>query len=125
MKKILVCSLLAILVAFTALAADATGKWSGTYSFETGTEGAAVVNLKQSGTTITGTAGPGEDQQWPIQNGKIAGNKLTAELKSPDDGTVYKLELVMDGDNMKGGLSATTPDGQSMKGKLELARVKQ
>ncbi len=124
MKKICVCVLLTILVAFAAAAADVSGKWSGTYNFDNGNNGPAVMILKQSGATITGTAGPGDDQQWPIQNGKISGNKITGELKSPDDGSVFKLELTLDGDNMKGDISASTPDGQAMKGKLEMARVK-
>ncbi len=122
--KILACALLVALVAFTAAAADVTGKWTGTYTFDSGDSGAAVVVLKQSGTTITGTAGPGEEQQWPLQNGKIAGNKISCEVKNPDDGVVYKIELTLAGDSMKGEVSAAGPDGQTMKGKIEVSRAK-
>jgi hypothetical protein len=38
------------------------------------------ANLRQSGAEITGTAGPNEDQQWPIQKGKIDGGKVTFEI---------------------------------------------
>ena len=124
MKKIFVCLLLASLAALTAAAADVTGKWTGTYNFENGNNGPAVMILKQSGGTLSGTAGPGDDQQWPIQNCKMTGSKLTAEVKSPDDGSVFKLELTLNGDSLKGDISGSTPDGQTMKGKIEMARVK-
>jgi len=91
--RICLCALLAVLVALSAAAADVSGKWSGSYTFESGDGGACFMVLKQNGADISGTAGPGEDQQWAIQNGKIEGSKVTLEVKSPDDGTVYKLEL--------------------------------
>ena len=121
--KILMCALLAALVVLTASAADITGKWSGSYSFENGNGGTAYVVFKQSGAAVSGTAGPGEDQQWAIEKGKIEGNKVTFELKSPDDGSVYKLELMLAGDTLKGSVTAGAGD-QSMKGKIEVTRVK-
>src|SRR6185295_1819272 len=121
--KILLCATIAALFAFSAAAADVTGKWSGSYSFENGNGGGAFMSLKQSGTTITGTAGPGEDQQWPVTVGKIQGNTVSIELKSPEDGAVYKLQLTLAGDNLKGEITAGGGD-QTMKGKLEVARVK-
>ena len=122
--KIFVCALLIALAAFTAVAADVTGKWSGTFTFDNGNNGTAMVVLKQSGAVVTGTAGPVEDQQWPIQNGKVAGNKITCEVKSPDDGVLYKIDLTLAGDSLKGDISAAAPDGQIMKGKIEISRAK-
>jgi hypothetical protein len=122
--KFLVCVLLTVLLAVAAFGADVSGKWSGTYTFEDGNSGAAFMLLKQSGGTISGTAGPGEDQQWAIQNGKVDGNKISFELKSPDDGATYKLELTLAGDTMKGAVTAGAGGGQGVKGKIELARAK-
>src|ERR1700682_861254 len=119
--KILWCAMIAALFAFSAAAADVSGKWSGNYTFENGNGGAAFMSLKQSGTTLSGTAGPGEDQQWTITSGKIQGNTVSIELKSPQDGAIYKIQLTLAGDNLKGDLTATGGD-QSMKGKLDLAR---
>ena len=65
MKKILVCSLLAALMALAAAAADVNGKWSGSLTTESGQPGTAFAILKQSGTAVTGSAGPDESQQWP------------------------------------------------------------
>jgi len=121
--KLFLCAFLTALIAFTAAAADVSGKWSGTYTFENGDSGVAFMVLKQANSTVSGTAGPGEEQQWTVQNGKIAGDKLTLELQSPADGVLYKIELTVSGDSLKGSVSAGQ-GGQTMKGKLEVARVK-
>ncbi len=122
--KVLVCALLMVLVCLTAVAADASGKWSGSFTTESGEGGGAFVVLKQSGSAITGTAGPDESQQWEIQKGKIEGSRISIEVKHPESGAVYKVEVTLAGDNLKGDLTATMPDGTAMKGKIELARVK-
>jgi len=62
--------------------------------------------VKQSGTTLTGSGGPDENQQWPIQNGKIAGNKITAQVTSPD-GATYALTMTVDGDRISGDVIVT------------------
>ena len=122
MKTILLC-LLIMGLAFAAAAADVTGKWSGSFTPESGDGGSAYVILKQSGTTITGSGGPDASQQWPGLTGTINGNKLTFEVKSPDDGTVYKCELVLDGNRLQGAVTFAPEGGQPGKGKLDLTRV--
>lgn len=124
MKKILVCSFLSVAMALVAAAADVSGKWSGSLTPEGGQSNGAFAVLKQSGSTITGTAGPDEGQQWPDLKGTIRGDKVTVEVKSPEDGTVYKCDLVLMGDHLKGEVSATGSGGQAMKGTMDLARVK-
>src|SRR5579872_7048633 len=124
MTKILVCSLLAAAMALTAAGADITGKWSGSFAPEGGQSESAYAVLKQAGTAVTGTAGPDESQQWPDLKGTIHGDKVTVEVKSPQDGSVYKCELVLAGDHLKGDVTAKTPDGQELKAKMDLARVK-
>ncbi len=122
--KLLVCVVLGAMLAFAAAAADVTGKWSGSFSAEGGEGGSAYAVLKQSGTGISGTAGPDENQQWQIQKGKIEGNRLSLEIKHPENGSVYKVDLTVTGDSMKGDMMASMPDGGTMKGKMELTRVK-
>jgi len=122
-KRVLACLILVAAAALTAAAADVTGKWAGSFTAENGGDQSALLVLKQNGTAITGTAGPDEDRQWPIRVGKIDSNKVTLEVQSEDDGAVYRCELVLDGDHMKGDLTATQGD-QTMKAKLELSRVK-
>jgi opacity protein-like surface antigen len=126
MKKMLLCSYLVVAMALAAAAADVTGKWSGSFTPEGGQPGTAYAILKQSGTALTGSAGPDESQQWPDLKGTIHGDKVTVEVKSTSDGTVYKCDLVLEGDHLKGDVSATAGGGggQALKAKMDLARVK-
>jgi hypothetical protein len=120
--KTLVCALLTAVFAVTALAADVTGKWSGSFAPEGHDPSNAFMILKQAGTTLTGSAGPDEGEQWPISNGKIDGGKITGDLTAPD-GAVYKLDLVLDSEHIKGDVSMTR-EGETRKAKLDVTRVK-
>lgn len=125
MKTILLSLALCLALAFAATAADVSGKWSGTFTPESGGDnGSAYVILKQTGAKLTGSGGPDENDQWPGLQGTVDGNKVTFEVKSTEDGTVYKGTLVLDGDHLNGDVEFTTPDGQSGKAKLNLTRVK-
>jgi len=118
--KTLVCMLLGAVFAMTALAADVSGKWAGTFVPEGEDSSKAFVILKQTGTSVTGSAGPDEGQQWPLTDGKLVGNKLTGTVSSPD-GMVFKLDLTLDGDRIKGDI-LMTHDGQTMKGVIDVTR---
>jgi hypothetical protein len=122
LMKTLVCALWIALCAVTAFAADATGKWSGTFTPEGQDPSSAFIVLKQTGASVTGTGGPNEERQWPITNGKIQGNRFTGECTSPE-GAVYKLDIVIDGDKANGEITFSR-EGQPAKAKIELSRVK-
>jgi hypothetical protein len=122
MKRVL-CFLVAAALA-AAAGVDASGKWNGGFSNESGGTGTAYAVIKLSGTSLSGTAGPNADEQWPIENGKIAGNKISLTVKSPSDGAAYKCDLVLDADHLKGDMTVTRPDGQTQKAKMDLTRVK-
>ena len=123
MKTILLYLFLSIAVVFTATAADISGKWTGSFTPESGEGGTAYLVLKQSGTTITGSGGPDANEQWPGLEGTISGNKLSFQVKSASDGTIYECELVLDKDHLKGDVMFTPADGQSAKAKLDLTLV--
>jgi hypothetical protein len=85
--KMLICLLL--LTGLTLSAGELTGKWSGKFDITT-EEGelkndSAVMNLKLDGGKVSGTAGPNEDQQWAIRNGKLEAGKLTFEVVPEGD----------------------------------------
>jgi len=123
--KILLCLAAIAAIALSAPAdVNVSGKWSGTFSV-TGSDGnsePAFLLLKQEGTAVTGSAGPNEEQQHPIKKGSVAGNKLTLEIEPRENQTI-KLELVVDGDRMKGDINMAR-DGETRNGKLDLARAK-
>jgi hypothetical protein len=120
MKIIWVLALSAV-----SLFADVTGKWSG--SFEITIDGetkpdTAVLNLKQAGTKITGTAGPNEEKQMTIREGSIDGDKIKLEVEAEDDDhPVIYLTLTVDGDHMTGTAKAEKEE-RKMSAKLDLKR---
>ena len=117
--KLLLCSLV---IATLAMAADVTGTWSGTFKGnEDPQDSSLTLILKQTGTEITGTAGPAADHQMAIQKGKIEGDKITIEV-AVGDGT-FKFDLVVDGEHMKGDLNASRGD-EKRSAKVEVTRAK-
>lgn len=120
--KLFVSTLIFTLCAITALAADVTGKWTGTFTPQGQDPQPATMILKQSGTTLTGSGGPDENEQWPIENGKVEGTRITGSVKSPD-GTVYSIDVKLEGDHLKGNITADM-GGQTMKGTIDVARAK-
>jgi hypothetical protein len=82
-------------------------------------EGPALLVLKQEGASVTGMAGPDEQRSQPIQNGKADGAKLTFEIQTADKPVVFT--LMLDNGHLKGE-GAGTPNGQSLKVKLDLTK---
>ena len=80
-----------LLAMSTLSAADLTGRWTGTFTEGQNEGKSALLVLKQTGIELTGTAGPNEDGQRPIQNGKVDGDKVSFDL--PADGSVIHFEL--------------------------------
>jgi hypothetical protein len=120
MKSILLSLLL--MAAWTLSGADLTGKWSGTLDMKQDGEAQTipvVMTLKQDGTTLTGTAGPEEDQH-AIQKGSVDGDTVTMEVDSGE--AIYYLELKVDGDDITGAVKQGT-GGEKMK--IAFKRVKQ
>ena len=116
-------------VALTAVSlfADVTGKWSG--SFDVTVDGetkadTALLNLKQTGNKITGTAGPNEEKQMRIRAGSIDGDTITLEVEGDeDDHPVVFLTLVVDGDHMTGTAKADNEE-HKFTAKVDLKRQK-
>ena len=121
--KLFLCVLMLSGLVISAFAADVSGQWQGDFTPENGDGGQGYLILKQNGTELTGSGGPDANEQWPLSNGKIVGNKITGEVKDPN-GVLYKLNLVLEGDHNKGEILVTSPDGQSQKAKFDVTRVK-
>jgi hypothetical protein len=91
-------------------AVDVTGKWDGTIKGQrpdgTTHEDAALLILTQKDKAITGSVGGNETDQHPIVSGSVDGNKITILAKNVNNDREYKLELTVEGDEMKGKLSS-------------------
>jgi len=117
---------LAALILSTSLllAADFSGRWTGKTKLSIDgqvQEDTMHLVLKHSGDRVTGTAGPTPDQQAPIRNGKVEGNRLTFEMPVPNG--LFQFDLTLEDDHLKGNIVATA-QGQSFKATLDAARVK-
>ena len=116
--------ILLMLAAATLMAADATGKWTGTMTVtRDGDEQPrpALLILKQDGNKLTGTAGPNAGEQNAIENGKVEGGNLTFEVPTGD--TVMKFALKQDGDQIKGDVTRTH-EGELQRAKIAVTRDK-
>jgi hypothetical protein len=125
MRTILVTLLLGAMALVAAPDADITGKWSGSFNItrpDGETKGStAVLLLKQTGSEITGSVGPNEEEQHPVTKGKIEGNKLT--LVAEDEGRSIQFDLVLAADRITGEAHMTF-EGQTTTAKLDVTRAK-
>ncbi len=124
MKRIAIVVSFVLLLASLAMASDLTGKWSGSFLIS-GSDGetkesTVFMDLKQNGTELTGTAGPGAEKQWAILKGKVEGSKITFEVQS--DEVLIKFEIALVDGHLKGGANAER-EGKTMKAVLELQRA--
>ena len=124
MKRLLGLIALILLVVPVAAAEDFTGKWSGSFN-TVRPDGSAdndtiVMDVKQKGTDLTGTAGPSAENQWPLK-GTVNGNKLTFEVQS--DGPLIKFALNFAEGHLKGDANAEQ-DGRKLSAKVDMQRNK-
>ena len=103
-------ALTALIVSLVAgPAADVTGKWDGTLKAQrpdgTPMEDTVLLILAQKDNALSGSVGEADHDQHPIVSGTVDGNKVTILVKNVNNGREYKLDLVVDGDEMKGQIS--------------------
>jgi hypothetical protein len=114
-KKLLFVTTLLFVVAFVALAADVSGKWTYQQPGRGGGDPTPVtITLKQDGTALTGSVpgfarGGGAGTPSDITNGKVDGDKVYFEVKRTGQNgeTVTKYEGTVSGDSLK--LKITRP----------------
>jgi hypothetical protein len=99
-----------VLALSTGAAADVTGTWEGTLIGQrpdgTTSEDGAYLVLKQKGSEVTGTVGGNVNDQHPITKGSIDGSKVLIEATHSTNGREYKVELTVEGDQMKGTVTS-------------------
>ena len=110
-----------MILAACAMAGDVSGKWSGSIMPD-GEDGARPLYLifSQDGNKLTGSGGPNESEQHPMQNGKIEGDRLTFEVQAGKGTFVFDLKIA--GDEAKGDLQFKG-DSETRTGKVTLKRA--
>jgi hypothetical protein len=82
-------TLVMLLVAGIALAADVDGKWDGTIP---GMDIPVSFTFKADGATLTGTSSGPDNTTIPIKNGKIEGNNISFAVTFDMGGQEMKLD---------------------------------
>jgi hypothetical protein len=80
------------------------GKLSGQRPDGSAVEDTAYMVLDQKESEVTGTIGSSATDQHPISTGTVEGNKVSLLAKHAENGREYRVEVTIDGDDMKGML---------------------
>ncbi|HLY18748.1 MAG TPA: hypothetical protein VKR61_16065 [Bryobacteraceae bacterium] len=120
------------LFAASLLAADVSGKWTGTVDVEDPSDGTNIstpvrAELEQKADAISGKIGRQEDSEadtQAIRNASLQdGTRLIFEVASTETNGLVKFALKLDGDHLDGEMSGTM-DGVAISGKVHLTRLK-
>ena len=92
-----------------------SGKWSGSFEIHKPDgqveQSTALLILKQTGDTVTGTVGPNEEDQLPVKEGKVVGSEIQLNAETRD-GEPIVFHLHLEGYHLKGDVTSETPDGK-------------
>lgn len=103
MRKVLLGIPVTLLFTLSLMAANVTGRWSGQFRVDGGDHDIPQVFLiKQDGNKITGSGGPNETEQYPLEKGTIDGGHVQFELTTGEWKFAYDLKV--DGTKMTGNL---------------------
>ena len=113
--------LFALTSSFATLPADAasetnvSGRWSGSFDITlpdgTVKNDEALLNLKQDGEALTGTAGPDENKQMPISDGKIGAHQVQFKVEQGSEISL-RFDLHLEGGHLKGQAVGNMPEGK-------------
>lgn len=99
---------LVLLLALTAMAGEVAGKWSGSFRADGADHDVPqLFILKQEGNKLTGSGGP-DQSEYPIENGKVDGDRVRFELTTGEWKFAYDLRAT--GTKMVGALELKSPN---------------
>lgn len=107
-----------LLCAVAVMAADLAGKWSGSFKAEGADHSIPqLIILRQQASTLSGSAGPDASEQYPIENGRVDGNKATFAVTTGEWEFAY--DLTLKEDSLSGDLTLeSTTERRKAKGTL-------
>ena len=102
LRSILVLFTLFVLAAMILAAADVTGKWTAEVQGRNGPR-TVTFNLKQDGSTLTGTMEGMGPEPASITNGKVEGNNVSFTIKREFNGNEFVVNYTgtLEGDSLK------------------------
>lgn len=100
-----------LLLVSTAVAADLSGKWSGTFRAAGADHDVPqFFLLKQDGSKLTGSGGPDEREQYPIENPRVEDDKVAFEITTGE--WKFRYHLKVTGPHLTGDLELTSADSR-------------
>ncbi|HEX6824639.1 MAG TPA: hypothetical protein VF123_21440 [Candidatus Sulfotelmatobacter sp.] len=117
-------ALVITLVALTTANPDFSGRWSGNFRVDGGDHNVPQLFIfQQQGTKLSGSGGPNEGEQYPIENGRILNDDATFEVTTGEWKFTYHLKRGAK-DELQGDLKLESV-GDSRTAKVSLKRVKE
>ena len=102
---------LLLLFVSMAMAADLSGKWSGTFRAAGADHDVPqLFILKQDGSKLSGSGGPDAGEQYPIENPRVEGDKVAFEITTGEWKFSYRLKV--SGPHLTGDLELTSADSR-------------
>ena len=131
LRKMLVLSVALLfaaspLSAFQSKPVDVTGVWTGTLIPTTGEPSEFRADLKQKDSDVTGTAGPDQNRQVPIANGKVTTVKGVTSftfVATQPNGRVITFDLKVVEGRLKGKATAEF-NGEKREAAVDVGRAK-
>jgi hypothetical protein len=81
-----------LLLTMNAMAEDLTGKWSGAFKVDGSDHDVSQLFIfKQEGNKLTGSGGPDQSEQYPIENGRVDGDRVSFEITTGEWKFTYSL----------------------------------
>ena len=118
---------IALLITLVALATsnhDLSGRWSGNFRVDGGDHNVPQLFIfQQQGTKLSGSGGPNEGEQYPIENGTIVNDDARFQLTTGEWNFTYHLQRAAK-DDLQGNLKLESV-GESRAAKVSLKRVKE
>lgn len=129
MRRFALPTALFFLLLLPVLAANVSGKWSGTIAVRDESSGVVIttpvqIQLSQQNSSISGKIGRANDAEAvPIQNVRIEGDKIYFEASSDETTGPCKFSLTVAGDSMEGDMTGAV-ESEDIKGKVKVTRLK-
>lgn len=114
-----------LLIAFSLpamLVADVSGKWTGTVvneRHEQDVQPACLILAERNG-RLTGTAGPSENDQRAIENGRVDGGRVRFEMTVGPQ--TMSFDLRVSGNSMSGSITGIDASGRTERLSLRAQR---
>ena len=84
-----------LLLTMHAMAGDLTGKWSGAFKVDGADHDVPQLFIfKQDGNKLTGSGGPDQSEQYPIEDGRVDGDWVRFEITTGEWKFTYSLKVI-------------------------------